>query len=292
MSYRKRILFIVNPIAGRGRGNKCVDEIKENLDKIRFIPEFAFTKYRGHATEIAKDAVLRNFDIVVAVGGDGTVNETACGLIGTRTALGIIPNGSGDGLALHLGIPRNVAGAVHEINKGKAILADSGIIEGHRFFCTTGVGFDAKVACDYAKAVSRGLKTYINKALENWKKFSPSHYIITTEDKEVEVDAMLVTVGNANQWGNRCHIAPTASVTDGLLEITIIKPISIFQVPDILVKLFGYKAYDSNYIIHLQGKQITIKRDGGLEAHYDGEAILLPETIHIECCPESVYLWR
>lgn len=287
----ERILFIINPIAGKGRGKKHISRIERTLDKTRFAPEFVLTEYGGHATEIARDAAARGVDVVVAVGGDGTVNETACGLVGTKTALGIIPNGSGDGLALHLGIPRHIAGAVRKINNGKPVLADSGLVEEHRFFCTTGVGFDAKVACDYANAGSRGIKTYVAKAVEDWKNFKPSHYVITTEDMKMEVDAMLVTVGNANQWGNRCHIAPTASVTDGLLEITIVKPISIIQAPDLLIKLFKYEAYKSEHIIHLRGKKITIQRNGGLEAHYDGEAVLLPETIHIECCPQSVYMW-
>ncbi|MCQ2344379.1 MAG: YegS/Rv2252/BmrU family lipid kinase [Paludibacteraceae bacterium] len=287
----ERILFVINPIAGGGNGAKKVGRIRRLLDKNRFSPDFAFTEHGGHATEIASRAAADGVDVVVAVGGDGTVNETACGLIGTRTALGIIPNGSGDGLALHLGIPRHLPGAMRKLNHGNSILADSGIVEGHRFFCTTGVGFDAKVACDYAKAGSRGIKTYIAKAVEDWKNFKPSHYVITTEDTKIEVDAMLVTVGNANQWGNRCHIAPTASVTDGLLEITIVKPISIVQAPDLLIKLFKYEAYKSEHIIHLRGKKITIQRDGGLEAHYDGEAIMLPETIHIECCMQTIHLW-
>lgn len=287
----EKILFIVNPIAGKGRGAKCVDKIKKYLDTTHFVPEFAFTEHSGHATQLASEGVSQGMNIVVAVGGDGTVNETACGLIGTQTALGIIPNGSGDGLALHLGIPRNLLGAIRAINKGKAVLCDSGMVEGHRFFCTTGVGFDAKVACDYAMAGKRGIKTYIAKAMEDWKNFKPAHYIITTEDMKIEIDAMLVTVGNANQWGNRCHIAPTASLTDGLLEITIVKPISLLQTPDLLVKLFGYKAYNSEHIIHLRGNRITIQRDGGLEAHYDGEAIMLPPTINIVCCPKSIYMW-
>lgn len=288
----KNILFIINPIAGNGRGGRCVKQIGENLDGTRFIPEYAFTQYGGHAIELAREAASRGVDIVVAVGGDGTVNETACGLVGTQTSLGIIPCGSGDGLALHLGIPRTVAGAVEVINAGKAVLADSGIVEGHRFFCTAGVGLDAKVAYDYLKAGSRGLKTYISKVLENWRSFQPSHYIIGTENSSLEVEAMLVTVGNANQWGNHVHITPTASLTDGIFDITIVKPISLLQVPHLLVRLLRYNAYDSEHTVHLRGKQITIQRDGDLEAHYDGEALVLPETIHIECCPGSLYIWR
>lgn len=288
----EKLLFIINPIAGGGKGAKCAEKIKTLVDTDRFDVHIAFTERAGHATELARQAADQGYDVVAAVGGDGTVNETACGLVGTRTALAIVPHGSGDGLALHLRIPRNVPGAIRVINIGKPFLADSGIVEGHRFFTTTGVGFDAKVAYDYAQAHSRGLKTYVAKALGDWMAYKPAKYIVTTDTDRIETRAMLVTVGNANQWGNRCHIAPLASVTDGLLEVTIVKPITTLQAPDVLAKLFRYDAYKSRHLIHLQGKHITIERSSGEEAHFDGEAILFPSTVHIECCPQSIYLWR
>ena len=289
---KTKILFIVNPIAGNGKSAKSADSIGKWIDRERFDFAIAQTEHRGHATELARQAAAAGFDVVAAIGGDGTVNETACGLVGTRTALAIIPHGSGDGLALHLQIPRNVRGAMQVINSGSPMLADSGIVCGHRFFTTTGVGYDAKVAYDYAQAHSRGLKTYIAKALADWRSYEPANYIITTESERVETRAMLVTVGNANQWGNRCHITPLASIADGLLEVTIVRPITTLQAPGVLRRLFRYDAYSSPHIMHLQARNITIERSHDFEAHFDGEAILLPARVEVQCCAGSLYIWR
>ena len=200
---KKLVHFIVNPISGGLNKAKIIKAIEKEMDGTPFEWEIIKTEYAGYATVIARESKA---DIVVAVGGDGTVSEVATGLEGTGKALGIVPCGSGDGLALHLGISRTPKKAVRQMLSGSVSDMDCGCVNGHPFFCTTGVGFDAEVSLAFAKAKKRGLKTYITKSWQIWKNYKPLTYKITVDGKSIELPAMFVTVGNANQWGKglRC----------------------------------------------------------------------------------------
>ena len=169
----EKMLLIVNPISGGKDKKKVIRAIENGLDKNRFQWDIAFTEYSGHGTILARES---DADIVVAVGGDGTVSEVAKGISGTGKTLGIIPCGSGDGLALHLGISRNLPKAVRQLNDSRQAIIDYGTIDGKLFFCTTGVGMDAEVAWEFAKAGTRGLKTYVSKTLSVWRHYVPKEY--------------------------------------------------------------------------------------------------------------------
>jgi len=292
---KKKLVFIVNPIAGKGNGNFLSDILLKYIDGDVYDYSLVMTEYAGHAGEIAAKAAEDGVNVVVAVGGDGTVNEIASSLSGTKTALAIIPRGSGNGLAYHLDIPGvNIKEAVAIINRGKVIRIDTASLNGHPFFCTCGVGYDAKVAMDYANAGTRGLATYVRKTIEAWYNYTPQTYRITTESTELEVKAFLITCGNANQWGNHYHITPKASLQDGMLDLTIIHPFNLIQAIPIPVQLLDSHIYHHSKVDSIRAKQVRIERicaveeTSNIEAHYDGEAFWCDPVMEISCTPSNL----
>lgn len=277
-----KALFIVNPKAG---GRKKADVLAA-IAGCTHQWEIVETRYPGHATEIAASA---DADIVVAVGGDGTVNEVAKGLIGCENkAMGIIPCGSGDGLARHLKISRIPAWAVKTINKANIISIDTATLDGTPFFVTCGVGFDAEVSNRFASARTRGLKTYIEKILQTVIDYTPSKYKLILDGKEVEHNALLITVGNANQWGNNGKIAPRASLQDGLLEVTVIVPFPMILVPELVTALFLGNIDKSHFVYAYKAKDIKIIRDSEGPGHIDGDPVSPGKEISVSVNPASL----
>ena len=269
----KRLVVIINPISGRSSKHNVVSTISSCIDTDKYDVTIRFTSYAGHATKIAEDAVNDGVDVVVAVGGDGTVNEIARSLVKTDTALGIIPCGSGNGLARHLRIPMNVRKAVEVINRGVIDTIDTMTVNGRPCFCTAGVGYDAQVSAEYAKEKRRGLTTYIKKAITGWFRYEPQEYIIETDTQTITRTAISITCANANQWGNEFHVAPKASLKDGLIDVTIIHPIRFINVIAMPFQIFSY-SFDKNpdvegiktSIVYIQSCQVG-------PTHIDGESI-------------------
>ena len=264
----KRITFIVNPISGGKDKRNVLAAIGRYLDLSDCSYEVLPTRAPGDGTVIAREC---RSDIVVAVGGDGTVSEVARGLLGTDKVLGILPCGSGDGLALHLGISRNPAQAVQTLNTGNIVWIDTAEMDGCPFFCTAGVGLDALVSLDFAQSGKRGLNTYISTAWEDWKHRQPDQYVIETDTDCWAGKALFVTVGNANQWGNEARIAPGASLRDGLLDVTVVQPFATYEIPDLAARLMAGKADTSRHVRSFRGTHVHIHRDHPGPAHYDGD---------------------
>ena len=263
------MLFIVNPISGSGRKTLIMSHLKRLGLKV------VCTEYAGHAEVLARETDAK---VVVAVGGDGIVNEV----------LGIIPCGSGDGLALHLGISRYYRRAIKTILEGKTTSIDSATINGRPFFSVCGVGFDAVVSEKFAKSGKRGLLNYIELGLETWKEFTPEKYTINIDGKEWENDAALITVGNSSQWGNYAKIAPLADISDGLLDITIVDMFGVVDIPSLSYLLMTGRL-DYNHKVHChRGKHITIKRKVCGPAHADGDWFNAETSIDIKICPKSL----
>lgn len=284
----KRILFIVNPISGRSSKNTVVGTIASHIDTSKYDVTIRFSSYAGHATEIAEAAVKDGFDVVVAVGGDGTVNEVARALVKTDTALGIIPCGSGNGLARHLHIPMNVRKAVEIINEGTIDTIDSLSVNGMPCFCTAGVGYDAQVSAEYAKETSRGLATYVKKAVQGWLSYEPQEYIIETDTQVLKRKAVSITCANANQWGNEFHVAPKASLKDGLMDVTIIHPIHLKHAVSMPAQILGY-SFDKNPDVEcLKLKRVNIKVKNDIPFHIDGETFIVSGNILISVVPKTL----
>ena len=277
-----KVLFVVNPLSGGKDKSKIVRQIQEGC---KHPLEVVYTERPGHAVDIARES---SADAVVAVGGDGTVSEVAKGLIGTGKALGIIPCGSGDGLALHLGISRNSRKAIQTINSFNIAVMDHGVLGDKPFFCTTGVGFDAEVAWRFSKAGTRGLWTYISEALKTWRTYVPDTYTITVDGSKWEGRAEMVTVGNVNQWGNQARITSLASVTDGLLDVCIVKPFHSIEIPVLAAKLLDGRAHTSGRVEMFKGRHVEIRCSSGGPAHLDGDPILLDDFIAADVIPASL----
>jgi YegS/Rv2252/BmrU family lipid kinase len=281
----QKVLFIVNPVSGGKDKGRILKIIGKELDRSRFEYHVATTEYAGHGREIARDC---DADIVVAVGGDGTVSEVAQGVAGTSKTLGIIPCGSGDGLALHLGISRNPVKAVRQLNDSKAVRVDYGTVDGRDFLCTTGVGMDAQVAWEFANSGSRGLRTYVSKTLSVWRSFVPDKYSLEIDGVRHEVTASFITVANVNQWGNDAVIAPEASVTDGMYDIVILHPFRFWNIPGLALSLFTRRFTHNGKVSLFHGRDILLHREKADPAHVDGDSVGMGTDIRIGIHPSAI----
>ena len=281
----KRITFIVNPISGGKDKRNVLAAIGRYLDLSLFRYEVLQTEKAGDATEMARACAS---DIVVAVGGDGTVSEVAKGLLGSEKALGILPCGSGDGLALHLGISRDPVRAVKALNGDCIVRMDTGRMDGRPFFCTAGVGLDADVAFDFAGSGRRGLGTYVTTAWDNWKHRRPETYVVETDTETWAGPAMFVTVANANQWGNEARIAPKASLCDGLLDVTVVQPFATVEIPDLAARLMAGKADSSRHVRTFRSARVHLHREHPGPAHFDGDPFEAGTDLELDVLPGSL----
>lgn len=285
-----KVLFIVNPHSGKRKVLHLEEIISENLPSASFEPEVRYTGYPGHAEVIARES---SADVVVAVGGDGTVNEVARGLLGSSKILGIVPVGSGNGLALHLDISRNPVEAVRTIRNMNVGLLDYGNINGHPFFCSCGVGMDAVVSGEFEKSGKRGLMTYVRKALDVFRTYKSSDYLLTIDEESPKtLKAMMITIGNANQWGNNAFICPEAREDDGLLDITVVRPFPIWYAPVIISRLMSGRLYNCRYVNLYRGRHICLKGEREEVAHYDGECCMLDNQIEVNVMPGCMRVVR
>lgn len=273
------MLFIINPISGKSKKKKIADELLLRGHQV------VFTEYAGHAEIISKNTTE---DIVVAVGGDGTVNEVARGIVGTDKTLGIIPCGSGDGLARHLRLPHNIKKAIEIIKNKKIRTIDSGEINGKKFFSVCGVGFDAEVSEKFAKSGKRGLWNYIKYGLKTWASYKPMKYRLRIDGNTIDTEALFITIGNSNQWGNGAKITPLADLCDGLLEITVVAGFHAWELPWLAFRLMTGSAHKSNRVHCYKGRKIQIERELSGPAHFDGDWFETEKTIEVEIKTKSL----
>ena len=284
---KKRILFIINPISGTGRQDAIPEEIEKYIDTTRYEYAIRTTEYAGHATLLAKEAIRKGYDTVVAAGGDGTINEVARAVVHTRTALGIIPCGSGNGLARHLQIPQNVRRAIEIINRDTIHCLDYGRINGHPFFCTCGMGFDAFVSMKFAEGKKRGLLQYVKDTVSIGLKYKPETYTIVNENGTERHEAFLITCANASQYGNNAYIAPEASMKDGLMDIIIIKPFKTIEAAQVAIQMFNKTLLSNSHVEMFKAKKVHITRPEAGVVHCDGEPILMGKDIDVVLIQKS-----
>ena len=263
----------MNPISGTSAKKDIPYLIEELLDKEQFDYSILKTEYAGHAYEIAKESKEQGIDIVVAVGGDGTVNEVGRALVHSNTALGIIPTGSGNGLARHLLIPMKIKGAIQVLNDCEITDLDYGIINEHPFFCTCGVGFDAFISEKFAEAGKRGPITYLENILKEGLKYEPETYEIEAENGTIKKKAFLISCANASQYGNNAYIAPQASMSDGMIDVIIMEPFDALEASQISIEMFNKTLDKNNKIKTFRSKEIKIYRKAPGVIHYDGDPI-------------------
>ncbi len=283
MVAKRKIVFIVNPISGTQGKTGVVDLIEQKLDCEKFEYSIVQTEYAGHATVLArKFSEEEKFDAVVAVGGDGTVNEIARAIVGTSVIFGVIPCGSGNGLARHLHIPMDPSGAIRVINSFNVELLDYGTINDVPFFCTCGVGFDAFVSSKFAASEKRGMLTYLENTLREGVKYRSDTYEIEIEGETSKYKAFLIACANASQYGNNAYIAPHASMSDGLMDVTIMEPFTMLEAPQIAIQLFNRTLNQNSRIKTFRCKNIHIHREHPGVIHFDGDPMMAGTEIEVQ----------
>jgi len=283
-----RILFIANPISGTHDKQPIIDSLPRFLSEERFAWDVAWTDHRGHAAELAEEAAREGIDVCAAIGGDGTVNEVARSLCHTNTALAIIPMGSGNGLARHIQIPMNPDGALKVLARCDIKALDYGLINDIPFFCTCGMGFDAFISEKFAGSGKRGLLTYIENTLKGGLSYQPETYEIELDGQTEHHEAFLIACGNASQYGNNFYIAPQASMSDGLLDVTIMEPFNVLEAPQIVMQMLN-KTLDTNSRIKtFQCRSLHVHRAQPGVIHYDGDPAEAGTDIDIRLVPQGL----
>ena len=284
----KRIVFIMNPISGTQNKAGIPELIERTLDHEQFSYELRLTEHAGHASEIANESKEQGVDIVVAIGGDGTVNEVARAIVHSNTALGIMPCGSGNGLARHLLLPMNLKKSIEILNRCEIHELDYGIINGHAFFCTCGMGFDAFVSQKFAEAGKRGPITYVENVLREGLKYKPETYEIQDEQGTTRAKAFLISCANASQYGNNAYIAPQASMSDGLLDVIIMEPFDVIEAPQISIEMFNKTLDKNSKIKTFKCQRLHIHRKQPGFIHYDGDPMMTDADVDIELKPKGI----
>ena len=288
----KNIAFIINPISGsketQNAKRKLPKLIMQTLDSEQWLPNIAFTEYAGHATELARQYTRMGFDAVVAVGGDGTVNEVARGVRDSQTAMGILPMGSGNGFARHLNIPIRVNKAIEMLNHSEPIRVDYGLANGKLFVSTCGTGFDALIADHFAGSSKRGFATYLQNILKDVFSYTPQNYHIVGDGLDVTHKAFLITFANANQWGYEALIAPKASIQDGKMDIMLMSSHAILGSASLALRLFAGSIDDSHFMDTLRAKEVTLERESAAPFHIDGDPVDMEKDIHIRIVEDGL----
>ena len=287
---KERILFIVNPISGHKDKRNFPSLVESLIDKDKYDYSISWTEYGGHAKELAHEAIATGYDVIVAVGGDGTINEIGTVMIGAEQTFAIVPCGSGNGLARHLHIPLKPAKVITEvINKGVKSKIDTAIVNGVPFISIAGVGFDAIIADYFAKDPNRGLKTYVKLVTEKYFKFKPEQYHLIIDDStELDCEPLFITFANSNQFGNNAVVSPHASITDGLLDVCIFKKPNILSIPVIAERLMTNRIDHSKVVDIHKAKKIKVLRNKEDIANIDGEAMMMDKDVVVEINPLSL----
>jgi YegS/Rv2252/BmrU family lipid kinase len=284
---KEKICFIINPIAG-GKRENIKQLINEKLDFQKYEYTLYETKGQGDARELAKDALSKGYKKIIASGGDGTVNEVGSALIETDAVMGIIPSGSGNGLARHLKIPVKLDKAMDIINNPGVTPIDYGLINEIPFFCTAGLGFDAHIGKVFDEGDQRGFWAYTNAVFKEFFTYKEKKYKIRVDEKEIKTRAFLLTIANASQFGNNAYVSPDAKITDGLLDVTIVKPFPKPKAIYLGVRLFNKSLDRSKYVNIYRTEKVAVIRKKKGAVHYDGEPIEMGKKIRFRVVPNGL----
>lgn len=276
-------MLIINPISGTMKKSGLDTKVVNRLKPAGFDVDVRFTERAGHATELAAEAAAGGYYGVIAAGGDGTINETACGLINTGVPMGIIPAGSGNGLARHIEIPIDFGKAIDIIAENNPVDVDYGTLNGAPYFCTMGVGFDAAVSHRFASQGKRGLMMYVKSMIELCRVYKPETYTLSFNGQTVTHRAFVIAVANASQYGNNAYVAPQASIRDGLLDVTIIHCDSLLDMGGIGLDLMTGYLDKNTHVTTFRTPAVTIYRNAEGPAHMDGEPRVLGEILDVKC---------
>lgn len=286
-----KVRFIFNPYSGSNRKDPHLrDRAADFIAHHGLDGTIVSTERPRHATELAVQAVAEGCTLVVAIGGDGTMNEVATGLVGTSAVFGLIPCGSGNGLGRHLGIHKAGHGAFRTLLEGRALAIDTGYINDFPFFCAAGTGFEALIASRFSMLTSRGFSGYLRTSASAWWSYQPERYVIHHAGGSATVEAFTLAVANSSQYGNNAYIAPRASVHDGLLDLTAVPRVGLLNAVPLLWRLFHGSIDRGTNVTHLQGETFVIERSQPGWIHTDGEPRATTARLEISLKPKSLRL--
>ena len=277
----KKIFAIINPISGVGSKDKIQKMIFSSCKDKGVEAKVVYTEYAGHATELTHKAIEDNADCVIAVGGDGTVNEIARNLLHSDVVLGIIPKGSGNGLARDLNIPMDVRSALDVIFSNRISVIDACKANDNIFFCTCGVGFDAAISEEFAKEKRRGSLTYVKDIVEKYLDYKPEEYELHINDDTITERAFLITCANASQYGNNAFIAPNADISDGLMDVTILSSFNTMDIGPLAIQLFTKTIDKNSKIKTYKTKKVNIVRQKEGVMHIDGDPVMTDKVVEV-----------
>lgn len=282
-----KALFLINTRSGKRRGYDLDALIRANCGWLEH--ELRPCQSKDELDGVIAEAATSGFDVVYAVGGDGTVHEIAKRLIGRQLALGILPTGSGNGFARHVGLPTVPRNALLACRGGRIVTIDTAEVNGRPFVGVMGVGFDAFIADRFAASTTRGMRTYVREGLRGYVNYEPLEYELTIDGVTFTRRAFVIAVANSSQYGNNARIAPLASLQDGVLDLVVIESASLLRAPLLLARLFAGTLHRSRAVHAVQGRSITIRRPSPGPAHLDGEPVGdLGQTLEIRVRPLSL----
>jgi diacylglycerol kinase (ATP) len=282
-----KVLFLVNPRSGKKKTYDVAELIRARCGGWTY--ELQASQRIEDLDGILENAAASGFDVAYAVGGDGTVHEIAKRLVGKPLALGILPTGSGNGFARHIGLPIEPGASLDACQRGTLTTIDTGEVNGIPFLGVMGMGFDAEVAHRFATSTTRGLRTYVVEGLRAFRSYRAEEYELTVDGVTVRRKAFVVAVSNSSQYGNDARIAPDASLQDGLLDVVIIDDkVSLFGALELVMRLFRGTIHFSRNVEVIQGKEITVKRAKDGPVHLDGEPFVMPAQLQIRVNPSSL----
>ncbi len=292
MSAIRKILFIINPVSGVGKKNTIPPLIDKYLPADKFSWDIRYTEKRKHGAEIAT-AEKENYDAIIAVGGDGSVNEIGSALIDQKCALGIIPCGSGNGLARHLHIPLKVAGALKRIAAFKPFPIDTGLVNDKPFLGTCGFGFDAHVAEKFDSFGKRGFLSYARLVVREYNRYQLPTFKISGKDIDIEKEAVMCSIANSSQFGNGFTISPNSDIQDGIFELVLLDRFGWLKAPAVSRKFFSKSIQTSKYFSSVAFKEelnIAVSESEVVYYHIDGEPLQGNGNFKIQIRPKSLTL--
>lgn len=285
----KNILFIVNKYAGIGYPSDLERSIKTTCERSSASCAIEFTQRKGHAIELANEARAHGFNHVIAVGGDGTINEVARGLFQSTTPMGIVPRGSGNGLARHLGIPLKISDAVNQIFNSTILPMDVFKVNGKLSLNVSGIGFDGHITNLFGVKSTRGLFGYVMLTVQEFLKFKEFETEILINGKTIRRDAFIIAIANSSQYGNNAKIAPSASVCDGLLHINVVKRVPLFRL-DFVYSFFTGQLAKSSFCEFMEAPSLKIRTTKPIDYHVDGEPCGAKDLFEVELVPGALHV--
>ncbi len=284
---KKQIRLIVNPASGLRKKRFLEQELSPVLKHPGFSCELFYTKGPTHATDLAQEAVDLHYYAVVVCGGDGTINEVLAPLLHSSTALGVIPLGSGNGFARHLGISMLPAKAAKQLTQAQPVHIDACMVNNLPFVNVAGIGLDALVAHDFSIQPERGFWAYFSSVLRLWFKTSNRVYKLKLDGKKFKVKALMVSFANGSQFGNNAMIAPGARMDDGLMQVCFLRKFPTLKAPVLAWQLFSGKIIRSRHLRILPAREVSVKRTRK-KIHLDGEPFKLSKKLRVKVLPAAL----